>query len=382
MAEKKFSNNTAFPVVTNPTGASQVVGLHNGNNAKFSFDTITGYVDANAQLEGTDQVDGLDDALAEKLPLSGGTMTGDLLLNVDATDPMQAVTFQQLSDATQNSTFYGEMYFTGNTTPTAIATLSTPVKVTGTYISGDLTGFTHSGGTLTYTDTVSREMFVIATLTATYNGSSNDTSFFIAKSGSVIAKSKQSTFIGGVTPATQPATSKAQITLVEGDTLELWVQNDTGTDDIIVQDVNFSANTIGGSSAVTPSSPELVPFTFSLDSGNTSGADTVTGVCGSCMQSGDYVMGNFTLSFRATSLMPEVALHMPFVVGTFPISIRASVAGNVTMDSGANNANGLGFSSNLASTDSIVFPMKVASSTAPNNYYTLNASFSYKYQNF
>jgi hypothetical protein len=41
-------------------------------------------------------INDLEDDLAAKLPLAGGTMTGDLFLNGDGTEPLQPVTYQQL----------------------------------------------------------------------------------------------------------------------------------------------------------------------------------------------------------------------------------------------------------------------------------------------
>lgn len=53
---------------------------------------------ANIQLGSTAQVTGLDTALASKLNLSGGTMTGDLILNANPTNVLGAVT-KQYADA-------------------------------------------------------------------------------------------------------------------------------------------------------------------------------------------------------------------------------------------------------------------------------------------
>lgn len=70
---------------TGPGGALQgtdvlPVEANNANHDtyKATVTEVVDYVDANAQLEGTDQVTGLDAALASKLPLSGGIMSGNI----------------------------------------------------------------------------------------------------------------------------------------------------------------------------------------------------------------------------------------------------------------------------------------------------------------
>lgn len=139
---------------------------------------------------------------------------------------------------------YGEMYFQGNATLTPIAALNTPVKVAATYSSGVLNGFSQASGTLTYIGADPIVAFVSADLTATYNGTAQNTSFYLALNGVVVAKSKQQTFIGPVTPATQTNPVKGLISLVTGDTLELWAENNDNANQMIVQDLNFSVNSI------------------------------------------------------------------------------------------------------------------------------------------
>jgi hypothetical protein len=140
---------------------------------------------------------------------------------------------------------YGEMYFQGNSALTTFAGANTPTKVNATtYNTGLLDQFTQLNGTLTYTGALPITALVSADLTATYNGTSQNTSFYLALNGSVIPKSKQQVFIGPVTPATITNAAKALVTMNNGDTLELWVENNDNSNSIIVQDLNFSANSI------------------------------------------------------------------------------------------------------------------------------------------
>lgn len=136
---------------------------------------------------------------------------------------------------------YAEMFFQDNATVTPLTTANTPLKVSATYTSGVLQNFSHSAGTLTYIDSNPRDLIVTASLTATYDGTSQDTSFYIAKNGAVVTKSKQKTFIGTTTPANQTCVVSAIIPVVSGDILELWVENNINGNDILVSDLNFSA---------------------------------------------------------------------------------------------------------------------------------------------
>lgn len=149
-----------------------------------------------------------------------------------------------IATATSIPPVYGEMYFQSNTTPTPIAASNTPIKVSGTYLSGELQGFTQVSGTLTYTQSPTRRALVIVDLTASYDGTAQNTSFYITKNGSVVAKSKQSTYIGDTTPANRPNPCKCIIPLSLGDQLELWVANNDNANDIIVSDLNYSIQSI------------------------------------------------------------------------------------------------------------------------------------------
>jgi len=187
-------------------------------------------------------------------PLENGQMawnTDTDRINVNTGDPSSHAIEQvaYLSDivALEEDTIIGEMYFQGNASPTTISVAATPVKVNATYSSGTLLGFTQSTGTLTYNEAVTRAVTVSATLTATFDGSSNSATFFIARNGSVIAKSAQTVFFGGVTPA--PLANPIQCAIEDltfDDELELWVQNDDNADDIIVVGANFIVNSVGG----------------------------------------------------------------------------------------------------------------------------------------
>lgn len=156
---------------------------------------------------------------------------------------------------------YAEMYFQGNTQPTSFVFPNDPVKVEATvYNSGELDGFTQVGGTFTYTGTALRTVQLTAMLTATYEGTVQNTSFYITKNGVPLVKSRQTSAIGFVTPSPEPLPVQATTQVVTGDTFELWASNDDNTNSLVVVDLNYSINGMSGSSAnagVPPSYAEM-----------------------------------------------------------------------------------------------------------------------------
>jgi len=141
---------------------------------------------------------------------------------------------------------FAEMYFQGNTTATTITAANTPVKVNATYSPGLLNEFTHVNGTLTYTGATLRNVQVVANPTVYYSGTAQNTSFYIAKNGVVISKSKQSNFIGVDTDHNKPSPVTALVDLVTSDTLELWIENNDNANDPIVSNLNFNLHSISG----------------------------------------------------------------------------------------------------------------------------------------
>ena len=95
MADVKFSQ---FSEAASLTGSEEFVGLQSGNNIKVNLASkILTYINANAVIA-QNQVTGLVAALSSKLNLSGGTMTGNLILNADPTSNLQAVTKQYVDN--------------------------------------------------------------------------------------------------------------------------------------------------------------------------------------------------------------------------------------------------------------------------------------------
>jgi hypothetical protein len=127
------------------------------------------------------------------------------------------------------SSAYGEMNFQNGFSQTPISAPGVAVKVAGVYVSGLLSGFSQASGTLTYTSSQTKVYKVIANVTCTYNANARDTSFYIAKNGVVLSKSKMQTFIGTTTPGNQTCVSSCLVSLATNDTIEVYVANENDT---------------------------------------------------------------------------------------------------------------------------------------------------------
>lgn len=152
-----------------------------------------------------------------------------------------------LSSAGADDAVYGETYFQNNAIDTVIAGIGVPSVIGGAFSqSGDLFGFTEANGVLTYTDIPIRTVQIDVSLTATMNLSTADLTFTIYKNGAPVTKSAMTVSIDGVTPAPKTVSVNCLLEVANGDTIELYVTNNTNTDNVLVQDLNTKVTAIGG----------------------------------------------------------------------------------------------------------------------------------------
>lgn len=173
---------------------------------------------------------------------------GSQIYNTDTSELQttndNGATWQSLGSGSGTSS-YGEAFFQGNATYTTIVTQGVAVKVAGTYSSGELLEFTQVSGTLTYTGATSQVLAVEASLTSTLNLADAGVSFIFYLNGAPVTKSIQSPVIDGTTPSPKSVSVSCFLSLSTNDTLELYVQNNENTDDVLIQDLNFKASSIG-----------------------------------------------------------------------------------------------------------------------------------------
>jgi len=150
------------------------------------------------------------------------------------------------NDIPQDTTAFGEVYFQGNSVETVISALGVPAKVDGVYNPGDLLSFTNGSGLLTYTGLETKEFAINLSLTTTLNLSTANISVIVFINGAALAKTEQGTFTGSTTPGFQSTSVNALVELNTGDIVEVFVKNNTSTDNITVKDLNLNVSTVGG----------------------------------------------------------------------------------------------------------------------------------------
>lgn len=138
----------------------------------------------------------------------------------------------------ENSADTSQYYMNGNSTATVISTTGTPVKVAGTTTSSAVTSkFTNTDNRATYVGALTRYFKVVVTLSAT-SGNNNQVGVYIAKNGVVLDESE----VYGTTSGSGRAENIVCQTLVQltnGDYLEVWVENNAGTNNVTVTDLNL-----------------------------------------------------------------------------------------------------------------------------------------------
>jgi hypothetical protein len=217
-----------------------------------------------------------------------------------------------LSDiaALEEDVVYGESHFQGNATETVISTQGVPVKIAGTYVTGELSGFTHAAGTLTYVVTAARTIAVQACITCSLNLASSSVTILIAKNGTVLPKSAQTFDLDGPSPSFKALTSLVLVPLVATDTLEVFIQNNSGTDNITVQDLSFVPHSMGGSST----EGDVV----STWDGSTAPVDVTAGtnvsITGGAISVPDYSADESDIVFHSTSGLANFTNLSSFIV--------------------------------------------------------------------
>jgi hypothetical protein len=149
-------------------------------------------------------------------------------------------------DIPEEVTAFGEAFFQDNLLETVISLPNVPVKINAVYNTGELLDFTQAAGTLTYIGDTNNTFSVNLSLTTAINLDEANISVSIFLNGVAVPKSTQSTFTGSTTPGLQSTSVNALINLSTNDTIEVFVTNLSGTENILVQDLNINVSTVGG----------------------------------------------------------------------------------------------------------------------------------------
>jgi len=137
----------------------------------------------------------------------------------------------------QNTSEVSQYYMNGNTTTTVIAATNTPVKVLGTTTSSAITQkFTNTDNRATYVGSLTKVFKVSATLSIE-SGNNNQIGIYVSKNGTVLSDSE----VYGTTSGAGRSENIKVHTLVElltNDYIEIWVENATAVNDILVTELN------------------------------------------------------------------------------------------------------------------------------------------------
>ena len=132
-----------------------------------------------------------------------------------------------------NSASTGFMTMQANATATTVAATSTYYKVAGTTTLEAISQkFSHSSNRLTYDGAITRDFRVTVTATAT-SGNNNEIGMRIAKNGTTLTNSTGITTTSGTGKA-ENAISQSVVQLATNDYVEIFVSNETATNNITV----------------------------------------------------------------------------------------------------------------------------------------------------
>lgn len=139
----------------------------------------------------------------------------------------------------ENSAEIAVLTMTGNSTATVIDTINTPVKVAGTTTldSSVSQKFTHTNNRATYSGAVSRNFKITATLSVA-SGNNNQIGVYIAKNATVIPSS-ETYLTANSSGRTENSVVQSVVSLSQGDYVEVWVKNASGTANITVVDMSI-----------------------------------------------------------------------------------------------------------------------------------------------
>lgn len=187
-----------------------------------------------------------ENGLELKHNFSADSTGAPLLLNVtDATPDIASLVGGSGINVTSTSNYvtidaeaqpYAQVSVQGNTGETTISTAGTPVKASATYVVGIQSGFTgDTTGKIVYNGTSARVAAVHVSATFSPVAANNQEVFIqVAKNGTVEAGSKITRKVDAAGSAN--ASTFFNVSLSQNDYIELYIGNDTSTDNVVLID--------------------------------------------------------------------------------------------------------------------------------------------------
>lgn len=135
---------------------------------------------------------------------------------------------------------YANVTMQGNSTETVIAATATPVKVAGTFVVGDESGYTgDTTGRVTHTGNTARHIINAIISMTVASGTNHTVSMYIALNGTFIPSTKTTTTTSS--NFYRSLATFANLELDDGDYVEIFVRNESTTDNLIVLDAIIGA---------------------------------------------------------------------------------------------------------------------------------------------
>jgi len=135
---------------------------------------------------------------------------------------------------------YANVSMHGNSTETVISSTATPVKVAGTFVVGSESGYTgDTTGRITHTGNTARHIINAIISMTVASGTNHTVSMYIALNGSIVSTTKTTTTTSS--GLYRSLATFANLELDDGDYVEIFVRNESTTDNLIVLDAIIGA---------------------------------------------------------------------------------------------------------------------------------------------
>ena len=223
-------------IVTTGSGTGTPVLEIDGTTNK-----IRNITDGSGIITAIDAVNGVEiahnftvDSIGEPI-MQNSTASSPTFVSIVGGDGINVTTTgTQINIASAQLGHYATVTMQGNSDESVITTAGTPVKVAGTFVVGDISGFTaDTTGKITETESGTTRHVINAILSLTAaSGTNHQCSIYIALNGSVIATTRMTnTITAGLS---RSMATFANIELTTNDYIEIYVSNDSTTDNLIV----------------------------------------------------------------------------------------------------------------------------------------------------
>lgn len=237
-----FEINTMFCFGNNQTGCTYFTVQGASTTGSVNMFNCTFTVGSNETVW---DFDSTINAGVDSINLIGNTLEGTLDGAIFAAGSLDLDTVKLYSSSNNgllaNTTPDALASMRGNTTATVIAAANTPVKVAGSFTDESSQHFTiASDGRITYNGIRDITIPIDAAITAISENGTDDIALYFAKNGTVIANSGGDAEIQAVDPTR--LSILWQLSFSTNDYFELFVENQTDTSNITIQNAVIRAN--------------------------------------------------------------------------------------------------------------------------------------------